>query len=192
MKSLLFLEKENIGTGISIALLINLLIVVLMIIPYWICVWLKAEPPISTVIVLVMIFNISIFSSNLFRSIVLMVAKMKTRKWDWGMIIGSFIAFSTLAGVMNYRVGIFPLAQEYIGQGILVLILFSGMFVSSIIRRPFVFNDELPNVVHDEKDVKRNTNNFFMSKKLYLALHFIYGVVAFALVTLFMRLFIIP
>ncbi len=192
MKSLLFLEKENIATGISIALLINLLIVVLMIIPYWICVWLKAEPPISTVIVLVMIFNISIFSSNLFRSIVLMVAKMKTRKWDWGMIIGSFIAFSTLAGVMNYRVGIFPLAQEYIGQGILVLILFSGMFVSSIIRRPFVFNDELPNVVHDEKDVKRNTNNFFMSKKLYLALHFIYGVVAFALVTLFMRLFIIP
>lgn len=107
MKSLLFLEKENIATGISIALLINLLIVVLMIIPYWICVWLKAEPPISTVIVLVMIFNISIFSSNLFRSIVLMVAKMKTRKWDWGMIIGSFIAFSTLAGVMNYRVGIF-------------------------------------------------------------------------------------
>ncbi len=192
MKSLLFLEKESIATGISIALLINLLIVVLMIIPYWICVWLKAEPPISTVIVLVMIFNISIFSSNLFRSIVLMVAKMKTRKWDWGMIIGSFIAFSTLAGVMNYRVGIFPLAQEYIGQGILVLILFSGMFVSSIIRRPFVFNDELPNVVHDEKDVKRNTNNFFMSKKLYLALHFIYGVVAFALVTLFMRLFIIP
>mgnify|MGYP000429206670 CR=1 FL=1 len=192
MKSLLFLEKENIATGISIALLINLLIVVLMIIPYWICVWLKAEPPISTVIVLVMIFNISIFSSNLFRSIVLMVAKMKTRKWDWGMIIGSFIAFSTLAGVMNYRVGIFPLAQEYIGQGILVLILFSGMFVSSIIRRPFVFNDELPNVVHDEKDVKRNTNNFFMSKKLYLALHFIYGVVAFALVTLLMRLFIIP
>lgn len=192
MKSLLFLEKENIATGISIALLINLLIVVLMIIPYWICVWLKAEPPISTVIVLVMIFNISIFSSNLFRSIVLMVAKMKTRKWDWGMIIGSFIAFSTLAGVMNYRVGIFPLAQEYIGQGILVLILFSGMFVSSIIRRPFVFNDELPNVVHDEKDVKRNTNNFFMSKKLYLALHFIYGVVAFALVTLVMRLFIIP
>lgn len=192
MKSFLFLEKENIATGISIALLINLLIVVLMIIPYWICVWLKAEPPISTVIVLVMIFNISIFSSNLFRSIVLMVAKMKTRKWDWGMIIGSFIAFSTLAGVMNYRVGIFPLAQEYIGQGILVLILFSGMFVSSIIRRPFVFNDELPNVVHDEKDVKRNTNNFFMSKKLYLALHFIYGVVAFALVTLVMRLFIIP
>lgn len=192
MKSFLFLEKENIATGISIALLINLLIVVLMIIPYWICVWLKAEPPISTVIVLVMIFNISIFSSNLFRSIVLMVAKMKTRKWDWGMIIGSFIAFSTLAGVMNYRVGIFPLAQEYIGQGILVLILFSGMFVSSIIRRPFVFNDELPNVVHDEKDVKRNTNNFFMSKKLYLALHFIYGVVAFTLVTLVMRLFIIP
>ena len=44
----------------------------------------------------------------------------------------------------------------------------------------------------DEKDVKRNTNNFFMSKKLYLALHFIYGVVAFALVTLVMRLFIIP
>lgn len=192
MSKFLFLEKESISAGISIALLINLLIVVLMIIPYWICVWLKEEPPISTVIVLAMIFNISIFSSNLFRSIVLMVAKMKTRKWDWGMIIGSLIAFSTFAGVMNYRVGIFPLAQEYIGQGILVLILFSGMFVSSIIRRPFVFNDELPNIVHDKNDVKRSSNNFFMSKKLYLALHFIYGVAAFSLVTLVMRLFIIP
>lgn len=192
MSKFLFLEKESISAGISIALLINLLIVVLMIIPYWICVWLKEEPPISTVIVLAMIFNISIFSSNLFRSIVLMVAKMKTRKWDWGMIIGSLIAFSTFAGVMNYRTGIFPLAQEYIGQGILVLILFSGMFVSSIIRRPFVFNDELPNIVHDKKDVKRSSNNFFMSKKLYLALHFIYGVAAFSLVTLVMRLFIIP